>query len=97
MTTAAYSVDLDRIDGAVVSLKAFEDRLADELTTLSARTERLRHEWSGSSSEAFAHAQREWEDGAARMAAGLLRMREAADAARTSYRSAVAANLQMFR
>lgn len=94
---SAYSVDLDRIDAAVTALQAFEGRLADELHTLSAHTERLRQNWSGSSSDAFARAQREWDDGAAQMAAGLARMREAADVARTSYRSAVAANVAMFR
>ncbi|MGU3435823.1 WXG100 family type VII secretion target [Actinomycetes bacterium M1A6_2h] len=93
----AYSADLGRIDAAVASLQAFEDRLADELQTLSTRTERMRANWSGSSSDAFAQAQREWNDGAAHMAAGLARMRDAADVARTSYRSAVAANVAMFR
>ncbi|GGF98316.1 hypothetical protein GCM10007304_10390 [Rhodococcoides trifolii] len=95
--SAAYSVDLNRIDAAVSSLQGFEDRLSDELRTLSTHTDRLRHEWSGSSSDAFAQAHSEWNEGAARMAAGLARMREAANIARTSYRSAVAANVAMFR
>lgn len=93
----SHSVDLDRLDGTVADLEAFERHLDSELAKLDALVAKLAGSWSGDAFEAYQAAHNTWTEGAARMRASLAQMRAAALTARTNYAAAVAANVAMWR
>lgn len=92
----SYAVDLDALQDAITSLTQCEAVCDRGLDDISRRVRSLHSTWSGLTAYAQAEAQERWEDGFARMRAGLAEMRVAAGTAHHNYTNAVDANVRMW-
>ena len=88
--------DLDLLLDTVDALARCEDACDDGLDRVAARVRRLHGTWSGTTADAQAVAQAEWEAGFALMRDGLADMRRVATTARGNYLAAVDANVRMW-
>ena len=92
----AYAVDLDLLEAAIDALGRCEASCDDALRQVSRRVAELQVSWSGESALAQEGTQADWEDGFARIRAGLADMRRAARTALGNYRSAADTNVRMW-
>lgn len=94
---ARFAVDLEELDATVVKIGAYVEYLEDKLHALDQRVASLRDGWTGDAAEAQRDAHSEWTAGARQMREGVDAMHKVARTAHSSYQSALAANLRMFR
>jgi WXG100 family type VII secretion target len=93
---ANYMIDLEQLNVTVIRISAFVAHLQEKLNALNSHVALLQDSWAGPAANAQHAAHIEWTAGAQQMLEGLDAMRAAAQAALSSYESAVAANLWMF-
>jgi WXG100 family type VII secretion target len=89
--------DLDELARAEQAARDAVERINDRLTNLRVGLAPLHERWSGEAAQAWATHQREWDDAAADLRAGLAELHRLLGIARANYASTIAANVRMWR
>lgn len=90
-------VDVAQLQAAITHLETFGREVTECLEEVDRTMTALRAAWQGEASDAQAHAQRQWEDGAEQMTTSLTALQHVADAALRNYSDAVNTNGQMWQ
>lgn len=92
-----YRVELDRLDGFIERVAAFEKRAEQLAEFVNSQVNQLHDgNWSGTAASAHRAKHDEWAAAEAQMREALGRLREAARTAHRNYSDAVAANIAMW-
>lgn len=95
--TAAYMVDLAKLDETVTDMGTFDGRVQHHLEALDKVIALLHAEWHGAAAANQKDAHTRWTQGAAEMRTALAQMKAAASLAHENYTAAVTANQGMWK
>jgi WXG100 family type VII secretion target len=90
-----YRVDLAHLDNVTARIAGLQGFVEQSLQEVEERIAGVQANWAGEAADAHATAHAEWAAAAAKIAAGLEKMRAAAAAAHRHYGDASAANIAM--
>ena len=89
-------VDFPKLQAAIDHMAAFKHDVTETLESIDQTMTQLHSSWHGSGSDAQAHAQRQWEDGAEQMQTALSKLQKIAETAQKNYKDAVDKNGKMW-
>jgi WXG100 family type VII secretion target len=89
-------VDFAQLQAAINHMASFQQQVTETLEDVDQTMATLRASWHGEASDAQAHSEQQWQQGAEQMKTSLEQLRKIADAARANYLDAVSKNGQMW-
>lgn len=92
-----FRVDVEQLGEIVDQMARYESQLQEALDDIDGQIARLHGTWSGAAAQAQLADQQRWRDGADRMHAALVVMRQIAATAQQNYTDAATTNARMWQ